>query len=331
MSGTLVLVGRLSLAALLALAAAAKLADRDGTRTALRAFGVPGRVAPAGSVALPTTELLLAALLVPAATASQSAAGVAALLLCFTFTIAYRLARGERPDCNCFGAARSRPVGPAMLLRNLLLVGVAASIAAAGPGTGIPRQLWQVALGVAAASLLPAAIWLARENRRLRERVRQLEGGRTVKTTPLSPGQPAPELDLPDLDGNRRSLADLTAAGRPVALVFSDPNCAACGPTLARVADLYERRGTEFAVITRGQSHSIAKTGATVLLQRDHEAFDAYAVRAVPSAVVIDADGRIASHLAVGPDAIEALLAPEAERHRIVAVAEHDHPVADLL
>ena len=58
-SGLLVAM-RLVLAAVFAVAGLAKLRDRDGTRTALAAFGAPAAAVPALSILLPLAELAVA-------------------------------------------------------------------------------------------------------------------------------------------------------------------------------------------------------------------------------------------------------------------------------
>ena len=52
---------------------------------------------------LPLVELVIAAALVPASIASIAAIAAIALLGVFVIAIVVNLARGRRPDCNCFG------------------------------------------------------------------------------------------------------------------------------------------------------------------------------------------------------------------------------------
>jgi len=121
-------VARIVLAAVFALAAVTKLADLDGARRAARDFGVPERLAPAVGTLLPVAELAAALLLLPAETAVAGAALALALLLAFTTAIAVSLARGETPDCHCFGQLHSAPAGPATLIRNGALAALAAFV-----------------------------------------------------------------------------------------------------------------------------------------------------------------------------------------------------------
>jgi uncharacterized membrane protein YphA (DoxX/SURF4 family) len=321
---TLLLVVRLGLGTVFGVAAAAKLADRSGTRTTLDELGVPAPLTGPGAAALPAAELAVAALLAPATTARWGALGALALLLVFGGAIAVSLARGRRPDCNCFGRLHSRPLGPAMLVRNLALAGLAVAVVAAGPGRGIAPPPVRIDLGVALAALLAGQAWLSLElflqNGRLLARVVALERGTPTSPASLAALAPAPSFVLPDLEGELHSLEELLAPGLPLALVFTDPNCPACEPLAARVAELREERAgeLEIALVTRaGSPEQLGRFRAhgpgLVLVQERHEVFEAYRARAVPSAVVVGPDGRIQSPVETGNEAIEELLAPARE------------------
>ena len=332
------LIARVGLAAVFALAAVAKLADRRGTRATLVEFGLPPALAGPCAITLPVVELTIAVLLLPTLTARSGALAAAVMLVVFSAAIARSLARGEQPDCNCFGQLHSAPVGPAALLRNLAVLAVGVAVVAAGPGRSLSSALagvnWLAALAVAAlVAILAVQSWfgyhLFRQNGRLLERIRALEERRgEPQHGRQHPGLPestqAPEFELPDIAGRRRSLKQLLAGGVPVALAFLDPDCGACTPLLPRLAQLRSERAgqLELAILTRGDK---AETQAringyefdTVLLQDEHEVADAFRIQRVPSAVLVAADGRIASPVAVGPNAIEELLSghPTLEVH----------------
>ena len=118
------LIARLGLSVVFAVAAVAKLADRAGTQATLVEFGLRDRFAATGAVALPVAELAIAVLLLPAATARWGGIAAAATLLVFSAAIARSLARGEQPDCNCFGQIHSAPIGRGSLIRNVALATV---------------------------------------------------------------------------------------------------------------------------------------------------------------------------------------------------------------
>jgi hypothetical protein len=127
----------LILAAVFAVAAVAKLLDRDGARQAVRSFGVPEALAPPVAGVLPILELAVAVALVDTTSAVVGAAAAAVLLALFMAGIAVTLARGRQPDCHCFGALHTAAVGRRTLVRDGVLLAAAVVVAAAGPGAGL--------------------------------------------------------------------------------------------------------------------------------------------------------------------------------------------------
>jgi thiol-disulfide isomerase/thioredoxin len=311
----------LLLAGRLALAGAGKLLDLEGSRAAVAEFGVPARLARPVGLLVPIVELALAATLIPVTTAPWAAFAASGLLVVFAGSIARSLVRGERHDCHCFGRLGSSRAGPAALARNLGLATLAGVVAVAGRGGGGASALGWVGglgavgvlalvLGVATALQLAFSWQLFEQNGRLIERVRALEDGRghEVPEQPGLPvGEPAPSFELSDLDGRRRTLEDLLAPGAPLALVFSDPGCGACVDLLPRLERLREERAGSFEI--------------ALVEERDVAA--SYRVPTVPSATIVDPDGRIASPTVSGSLAVEELLAsaaaPVPERLRVAA------------
>jgi hypothetical protein len=171
----LLLVARCGLAIVFAIAAIAKLADIGGFRRTLVEFGVPPGASRAGAVGIPLAELAVAALLVPTSTARIGAIAAVILLAAFCLGIARVLRRGEQPDCNCFGNAHSKPVGPWTLARNAGLAGAAALVALAGPGAAIG----EAALAAGLAAAIAFQVWfswqLFKQHGRLIARVSALE------------------------------------------------------------------------------------------------------------------------------------------------------------
>ena len=123
-----ILFARLLLAAVFVVAGVAKLADREGSRRAVAAFGVPSALAAPLGILLPLAELAVAAALIPTSTAFWGAVGALVLLLLFVAGIGANLARGRRPDCHCFGQLHSSPAGWSTLARNGVLATVAALV-----------------------------------------------------------------------------------------------------------------------------------------------------------------------------------------------------------
>lgn len=97
------------------------------------------RLLPAAGVGafarlLPLAELLAGALLLPLATRAAGALLALALLAMFTAAIAINVLRGRRRiDCGC-GGAEYTPIGPGVIVRNVLLM--LAALAAAAPLLG---------------------------------------------------------------------------------------------------------------------------------------------------------------------------------------------------
>src|SRR5579859_320189 len=135
------LLARLVLAAVFALAAITKLLDRNGSRGAVAAFGVPAALANPVSLALPLAELAVVLALIPSVTAWVGAIGALLLLLLFIAGISFNLARGETPDCHCFGQLYSEPIGAKTIIRNVVLALVAVFVLVAGAGHPGPNAL----------------------------------------------------------------------------------------------------------------------------------------------------------------------------------------------
>jgi peroxiredoxin len=135
-----------------------------------------------------------------------------------------------------------------------------------------------------------------------------VQGSRIVREG-LPVGTPAPDFTLPALDGAAISLSDYR--GRPVLLVFSDPDCRPCqemAPALERI----HRDSSNFAIlmISRGDEEAnrtkISEHGLTfpVVLQRKWEVSREYGMFSTPIGYMIDEFGVLASGAAVGASAI---------------------------
>lgn len=117
---------RLFLAAVFSAAAVAKISDGEGTRRALKDFGAPAALAPALALLIPAAELLIAMALVAASTARLGATAALALLGLFSAAVLISLARGRAHACHCFGQFHSAPISAETLMRNLVLILMAA-------------------------------------------------------------------------------------------------------------------------------------------------------------------------------------------------------------
>jgi len=87
---------------------------------------LPARWADLAAVAVLCTEPIVAILLIsryPAASVGPIA--FIGLMTSFTVVVIFAIARGESASCACFGRHGTTPVGPAIIVRNLFLVGIA--------------------------------------------------------------------------------------------------------------------------------------------------------------------------------------------------------------
>jgi peroxiredoxin/uncharacterized membrane protein YphA (DoxX/SURF4 family) len=363
-----VAAGRILLAVVFASAGLAKLFDARGSRQAMIEFGVPGALAGVSGRFLPLAELAVAVALMPVASARLGAAGALVLLAAFVAVIAVNLARGRHPDCHCFGQLHSGPAGWTTLMRNLALAGVAALVVWAGPGTSAiawasGRSGGAIA-GVIVAGVVLVALaleaWLlfnvVGQNGRLLVRVETLEGrGRAQPTVPTgvpavaAPGLPvgtaAPEFTLPGIYGETLTLGALRAAGTPVMLLFTDPGCAPCRTLMPEVANWQREHAGRLAVavVSSGSPEAVRVEAAEfglrqVLVQPGNEVASAYRFIGTPGAVVVSADGRVATPVVGGVGGIRALLTQAlgephsaAESNGGAPNTSHTHPPAPFL
>jgi peroxiredoxin len=131
----------------------------------------------------------------------------------------------------------------------------------------------------------------------------------------LPAGSPAPEFSLEDATGGRQTLASLLELERPLMLVFSDPGCGPCTALLPELAEWQrdDASGLTIALISQGdRAHAQGRAEEhgllNVLCDRDRDVFCRYRAQGTPSAVVVDRQGRVATPLAEGPQAIRGLL-----------------------
>ncbi|MFB6877197.1 MauE/DoxX family redox-associated membrane protein [Streptomyces sp. NPDC056323] len=118
----LLLVCRLTLICVLAVAGFAKLRDRRRFATALGDLPyLPAAARPALAVLVPAAELLAAVLLALPPTLTAGLAVAAALCAGFTAVAVTTMRRGSSAGCPCFGSRTTVPMGPWHVARNVTL------------------------------------------------------------------------------------------------------------------------------------------------------------------------------------------------------------------
>jgi peroxiredoxin len=275
-------VARLMVAAVLLAAAASKLADRQASRDAIVAFGVPRRAAGALGWALIGSESAIATAVLLDPSKAAGAAAALVLLAVVSAAVVANLIRARNPECQCFGQLSSGPIGFSTLARNGFLASIAGYVAAGG-------QAPAVFAGLAAVS---GVAWLALGP--LRPRARR--------------GADAPGFALTDATGARWTLPSLLGKRNPVLLVFSQRSCGACQAMRTDLDDWHARLGDRLTVVVVEQGHEAQPADYPVLLDREGDVATAYGVTATPSAVLIERPGRLASAMALGAREIDELV-----------------------
>jgi peroxiredoxin/uncharacterized membrane protein YphA (DoxX/SURF4 family) len=116
-------------------------------------------------------------------------------------------------------------------------------------------------------------------------------------------GEKAPEVKLPDLEGNTVQLADFR--GEKTLVLFWNPGCGFCQQMLPDLKE-WEAEATEGApkllVVSAGSEEANREMGlaSPVLLDQQFAVGQAFGASGTPSAVLVDAEGKVASEVAVG-------------------------------
>ena len=307
---TAVLAIRVLLAAVFAVAGVGKLRDLKGSRQAMRDFGVPAGMAGAAGLLLPIAELIAAVALLFPPSARWGAVLALLLLLAFIAGIAAALRRGEAPDCHCFGQIHSEPAGPSTLVRNAVLAALAVFVIAEGPGPSISEwvgdrtaaELVAVATGILALGFGLAWLKLYREHRDIYIQLNRAQRQAMTAEPGVPIGAPAPPFSLRALTGDTVTLESLLERGQPLLLVFVSPSCESCHEILPNLANWQATLPEQLTIVPISTGDTDRNATAfepygieELLLQKTTEVADDYRIRGTPSAVLVTADGRVAS------------------------------------
>ena len=330
------LIFRLLLAVVLGVAALGKIFDRAGSEKAFAEFGVPGVFVRPLFYFLPAAELTIAVSLFFIEVSWFGAIGAAALFAVFTAGMLYQYAKGNAPDCHCFGQIHSEPVGLSSILRNVVLLAMAVALIAAGrsnQGLNIAdtnQDVMQFVIGFAVVGLLAAVVYFLKkisdQQTQIMRRIEVMElvsqeGGQVARDDLTHPheGLPIggffPDFELYDVNANLLSLTKLKERETPTLFFFVSPTCNPCRALLPEIEqwrkDLLGK--VDLVFISSGKAQdNIDKFGNNpmlpILLQKKREVADAVKAQWTPTVILMDANGRVASHATAGDNAIRSLI-----------------------
>jgi peroxiredoxin len=120
-------------------------------------------------------------------------------------------------------------------------------------------------------------------------------------------GEEAPEVKLPDLEGNTVELADFR--GEETLVLFWNPGCGFCQQMLPDLKEWESKAPEEtpgLLVVSAGSEEANKEMGlaSPVLLDQQFATGRAFGASGTPSAVLVDAEGNVASEVAVGAPAV---------------------------
>jgi peroxiredoxin len=120
-------------------------------------------------------------------------------------------------------------------------------------------------------------------------------------------GEEAPEVRLADLKGDEVSLQDFK--GEDTLVLFWNPGCGFCQQMLPDLK-VWESKAPEGAprllVVSAGSEEANREMAlaSPVLLDQQFAVGRAFGASGTPSAVLVDAEGKVASEVAVGASAV---------------------------
>lgn len=328
------LVVRLFLFGVFALAGVGKLLDLKGSEKAVKGFGVSDKIANPVSFFLPLFEIAIGFLFLFNSTSWIAAIGGLILLLVFTGAMIYQIAKGNAPDCHCFGQIHSEPVGKSSLIRNIgfaILSLLLVSQGRADQGVDLAassNDMLQAVFVLGILVLLAVAVFYLKkifeQQVQILRRIEILElvsrdGAQVERENAGSPaeglpiGAPFAEFELADTAGKRIRFSDYRNANTPILFLFVSPDCGPCNALYPEIKEWREslKGKLNIVLVSSGSiSANLEKFSDEpgILLQEKRELADQVKARWTPTAIFVNADGKIASHPAAGDTAIRELV-----------------------
>jgi thiol-disulfide isomerase/thioredoxin len=156
-----------------------------------------------------------------------------------------------------------------------------------------------------------------RQNGRLLSRMEAIEAKAGIGAggaAGLPVGAPAPAFALTDLDGATVTLDSRQNSAETMVLFFFEPGCPGCEELLPEIGECQSKYRGQLAIVPIGGGKIAAirescgrNAVSGVVLEKEGAVSDALFVRATPSAIALS-NGRIASPVAAGGDAIRSLI-----------------------
>jgi peroxiredoxin len=335
MMDVVLLIVRLLLFGVFALAAIGKFLDLKGAEKAVKDFGTPDEFAKTFAIALPFAEIVFAYCFLFVSTSWLGAIGGLILLLTFSGGMLWQMAKGNAPDCHCFGQMHSEPISPKTLIRNIIFAILALFLIAQGrDGQGYSlsdgtSNTMQLILILIVLMLVGVAVFYLKKildgQTELLRRIELLEvvsgEGRPLERSDagsphdgLPIGAPFPAFELRDMSGRTVSPSSLLANDKPAVFFFVSPTCEPCKALLPEMerweAELGDR--VNFALFSSGTAESNAGKFAVftddVILDENREIAELVYARWTPTAIFVRADETVGSHPAAGDVAIRKLI-----------------------
>jgi thiol-disulfide isomerase/thioredoxin len=128
----------------------------------------------------------------------------------------------------------------------------------------------------------------------------------------------APEVKLPNLEGNTVELANFR--GEQTLVLFWNPGCGFCQQMLPELKEWESgapKDAPRLVVVSAGSEEANREMGLSspVLLDQNFATGRAFGASGTPSAVLVDAQGKVASEVAVGaPSVLELAGADQTKR-----------------
>ncbi len=336
MMDEILLLIRIALFAIFALAGIGKLMDIEGSEKAVKGFGVPDALAKPVGIGLPIFEIFLAFGFLFIATSWFAAVLAVLLIAVFLGGMIYQIAQGNAPDCHCFGQIHSEPVGKSSLIRNGIFGVLALSLAVQG-SDGQGASLVSNNSGMASTlimilvlGLLAVAVYFLKrifdQQGEIMRRIELLEvisrdGGQVERVEGVPPteglaiGSPVPNFALMSIEGETVSRDDVFGNGRPSLVFFVSPECGPCKALFPEIKKWQAELGEKLDLIFFSSGtieDNKAKYGDAenirILIQEKREVAESVKAQWTPAALFVDRNGNIASYVSTGDKAIKDLI-----------------------